>query len=255
MKVTLAGTRISQNVLQKSISVRSNDRNQPSISLVASANITSAVKLEPQMLNFGQLSRDAEAMTKTIKLLKADAGPITPKIQSVGNAKNVKADLKELTPGEEYELTVTIEPPWPNGPIGSTISFQTGIEKSPIETVQVMAQLPPRVVAKPSFLTFNAGAEEEQKLEFELIWTGGAAGHITDVKCSDEALKSALEGEGASKVSIVVPAHFNQQVGKPLRIDLQLDDPVAPTLSIPLISKQAMEIQNRPQRGKPDPRM
>lgn len=255
MKVTLAGTRISQNVLQKSISVRSNDRNLPTTSLVATANITSAVKLDPQMVNFGQLTRDAGTMTKTVKLTKADAGPIAPKIFSVANEKNVKAELKEIAPGEEYEMTVTIEPPWPNGPIGSTISFQTGIEKSPVETVQVIAQLPPRVVAKPAFLTFNAGAEEEQKLEIELVWSGGGAGHITEVKCSDEALKSALDGEGGSKVSIVVPPHFNQQVGTPLRIDLKLDDPVAPTLSIPLISKQAMDMQNRPARGKPDQRM
>ena len=45
------------------------------------------------------------------------------------------------------------------------------------------------------------------------------------------------------------------QTGMPLRIDLRLDDPAAPSLSVPLISKQAMEMQNRPPRGKPDQRM
>ena len=107
--------------------VRTNDRAQPQTNLLLSVKINSAVKLAPAAVNFGSIKRDDEVHTQVVKLLRADAGPIAPKVKSIGNP-NVKAELIELRAGEEYELKTTVEPPWPSGSIAANISFETGVE-------------------------------------------------------------------------------------------------------------------------------
>ena len=74
--------------------------------------VLAAIQSDIQLVNFDLIPREAESRTKTLKLSRGDAGPLALKVVSA-TAPQLAAALREVEPGESYELDVTMSPPWP----------------------------------------------------------------------------------------------------------------------------------------------
>ena len=86
----------------------------------------------PKVVNFGKIARDAkpEQLKRTVTITRGDGGPLKLKLKPV-KTKGVEAKLKELKPGERYELEIALTPPFASERVHTRISLETGLPKAP----------------------------------------------------------------------------------------------------------------------------
>jgi len=107
---------------------------------VCKGQILEALKMMPNNVNFGNVSPEASSLQRTISLTRGDGGPLNPKLAPV-NTQGVEASIKEIEPGERYELDVKLAPPFKQPRLGATLQLETGIAEAPTVTIPVYARI------------------------------------------------------------------------------------------------------------------
>lgn len=218
----------------RKIGVTTNDPKQPSDTLVCVGNVLVPFKVVPRTANFGRLKRTAEAQTKTVTLTRGDGGPLDPEVQP-SRQKNVKTNLREIEPGEKYELDVTIEPPWPNSPrFRDLISIKTGVSEAPQGRVTVYAQIVPRLEAQPRQFSLPSTFPQGLKRTANLIWDDDNPGRIIDATVNDPELSvEVVEQGGRQRLVLSVPEGYRLKPGR-RSVTVRTEDADAPTLQVPV---------------------
>src|SRR5262249_30284042 len=132
------------SAVQKNISVTTNVPGQPEMVLWLKGTIWMPIDVQPAYVNFGSITEPDKPKSQTVK--------VTNKLDQPMDLKNLKStnpvfrvESKTLTAGKEYEITVTAMPPMSNGSQAATITFDTGVTKSPTMTINANAYIPARV--------------------------------------------------------------------------------------------------------------
>jgi hypothetical protein len=220
--------------LNRTISVATNDRSNPTVSLECEAEILSALKCDPESVNFGQIKRSDTRAEKIVKITRGSGGPIHPRVANPGNPQ-VTAELREIEPGESYELTVVTQPPWPNGMLRSNVQIETGIEQAPTESVMVLGNVTPRAQASPQRFTLRPDATSDLKLVARLTWDDDRPGKITEVAVNDPALKVQVDDQNNQQVIVLdVPAGYSAPKNKGTQVTVKTDDPAVSVIQIPV---------------------
>lgn len=218
----------------RKISVLTNDASNPNVQLECVANIKAAMKVEPPNIAFGSLARDAGPQQKTVLITRGDAGPLSPKIVSTGKPE-VKAELRELEPGEKYELELTVGPPWPANMLRGTLVLETGVAEAPRETITYFANVAPRVTAAPNRFTIPPEAPEPLDLTAELRWSGGAPGRALEASTTaPDTTVELVEQGGRQRVVLHVPANYKPPRTTGYAVNVRTDDAAAPNVQIPI---------------------
>jgi len=92
-------------------------------------------------MSFRNILDDSSPQGKKVQIKRGDGGPLKPEILKTGKP-GVVAWLKEIEPGEHYELIVGLTPPMTSGRLRSWIKLKTGVEESPDATVNLYADIP-----------------------------------------------------------------------------------------------------------------
>jgi hypothetical protein len=234
VKVTIA-TGPKRGKLSRTITLTTNDRDNTNVKLECEADIQSALKCEPENVAFPPIKRSETRVEKTVKITRGSAGPIHPKLGSIGNPQ-ITADLREIEPGESYELQVVAQPPWPaNGAVRANLPIETGIEKSPTETIMVSGIVLPRAQVSPRQFTLRPGTSSDLRLVARLNWDDDHPGKITEATVNDEALKVGVEDQDNQQVIVLnVPAGYGSERRRGTQVTVKTDDPAVPSLSIPV---------------------
>jgi hypothetical protein len=225
-----------QGKITKNVIATTNDRANPSLTLECVANVLSAMKFEPENVNFGSVKRDGGVQKTVVKITRGDAGPLKPKVLTTGNPQ-IEAELSEIEPGEKYELTVNAAPPWPEGMLRGAIQIETGVEQEPMKTVSVSATIPPRLQTVPQRFTLRADTPSDLKLVARLNWDDEKPGKVLEASVNDPQLTARLEEQNSQQVVVLeVPAGYKAppRAGAGTQVTLKTDDPAAPTLQIPV---------------------
>lgn len=216
----------------RDITVKSNDRATPTVSLQGEVNVLTALRKQPEVVNFGQLKRDTPGQKQTVVITRGDAGPLRLRISNVSNPQ-IKAELHEVEAGQKYELNIAIDPPWPNGMLQGAVVLESGIEQAPFETVQVFASIAPRLQAVPPRLVLQVAPATDLALTVRLNWDGEPA-KLLEVTTSDPAARAEIvEDNNRQNIVFHVPAGYNPQK-KVGNVSIRTDDPTVPTLQIPV---------------------
>jgi len=219
--------------IQRAVTVQTNDPNRPTVTLTCKAKQLVAFNCEPSMVNFGQIPRDSGPKTQTVILTRGDAGPLNPSVETPKGA-NVSAEIREIEPGEKYQLDVTVHPPWPNERISSQVTVHTGIEQAPTETIRIFAQLEPRLRAQPARFVLPRDSSTEAELKVRLVWSG-EAGKAVSATVTDPSLSVRVdEEEDQQWVVLSVPAGYEVKPRTSPAVMVETDDPVAGSLRIPI---------------------
>jgi hypothetical protein len=225
--------------LSRIIAVTTNDRSSQSVNLECEAEILSALKCDPENVNFGQIKRSDTRAEKTVKITRGNGGPIKPKVVSSGNPQ-VTADLREVEPGESYELAIVTEPPWPNGMLRANVQIETGVEQAPTESIMVFANVAPRVQASPQRFTIRPDSTTDSKVVARLNWDDDHPGKITDVTVNDSTLSVAVEEQNNQQVIVLdVPAGYSPSRSAGTQVSVKTDDPAVPSIQIPVFAMAA----------------
>lgn len=203
---------------------------------------------EPQLINFGAIARDAPPQTKSVTITRGDGDPLKLELVPVKD-KTLSATLREIEPGEKYELDVSVQPPWPNDRIRGSVDVKTGLPQAPRQTIRVYGQVDPRLQAKPSRFTLPQDNTSDTDIKVDLLWSGAEApGKILSAAPTDNALHARVEeNEGKQSIVLTVPADYERKRGVALVVKVTTDDPVAPELRVPIIG-----LAKRP-AASPDP--
>lgn len=231
MKITLS-TRGRSGKFSRTISVTTNDPEHIKESLVCAGSVLAPFQMQPKSLNFGQVDRDSGTVRKIIKLTRGDGGPLAPELVPLEH-KNIEASLREITPGEEYELDVAISPPWQGRTLSTNLTLKTGISESPEETIRLYARIAPRLRAEPARFMIPRNTQSDQTLKAQLVWSGGDPGNILEATASDPQMTVRVEEkDGRQTVVLNVPAGYSPPAkGRPV-VTVKTDDPEVPTLRL-----------------------
>jgi hypothetical protein len=199
------------------------------------ANVKAPLKVEPQqdVINFGAVKRSFPEQKQTVTFLRGDGGPIEPRITSTGH-QQIAAEVKEIEPGEKYEVELTVSPPWPNGMLRGAMIVETGVGEVPNQTIHVLANVTPRLAANPARFNVRVGGEEKSEQIATLTWDGDP-GELLEATVNDSALHVELrETDGRQIVALEIPEGFGKELPGPVNVTVKTDDPVVPTLQIPV---------------------
>jgi hypothetical protein len=116
--------------------VFTNDALTPQAALDAWLDIRSAVRTSldrtksPRVIRIGRAAPSAGPQTEVIEITRGDGGPLRLEMTDV-EPRSISAKLRELEPGERYELSVTATPPKLNYGFAGQVVLTTGVEEQP----------------------------------------------------------------------------------------------------------------------------
>ncbi len=220
----------------REVPVQTNDRAMPTFRLEAAMMIMTALKADPPSASFIKVARSAGPQTQVVKLKRGDGGPLNPKITKC-NPAAVSATVREVEPGEQYEVTVTVSPPWPNGSLNGSVMIDTGVPEAGQESIPVAATITPRLAAQPASFRVPAKLDADADLQAKLVWSDGQSANVLGATVNDSKCEVRVdEADGQQVIVLHVPAGYQPARPMGLMVQVQTDDPEAPTLQIPISS-------------------
>ena len=221
-------------VISRTVQGESNDRDAPKFALECAADMRVALNIEPIAVNFGNISRTAEAQTKVLAVTRGNGGPISPKVTNTGN-EQITAEVTEIEAGERYEVKVTANPPWPNDMLNGKLVLETGVEQSPSEDVTVYLRITPRLATAPNSFRIPFDVKSDLVLDAQLQWADGSPGKILEAAVNDPNLTVEVKEDGdQQKIALHVPAGYAFVQNKKLFVTLKTDDPAALSVQVPV---------------------
>lgn len=218
----------------RAIIVTTNDPNHARETLTCKGRILEPVNLNPKRLSFGQVSRKASAQTKKVIITRGDGGPLALKLVPI-ELQGFGAQLREIEPGERYELEVTLTPPLKSNRVRTNLKLETGLAEVPTITIPASATQIPRVVAQPRRFSIPAQRDSDFRQAVRLIWDDDAEHKILSVSANDPGLKVSLsEEDGKQEVVLEVSDGYKPRSGA-RTVTVTTDDTEVPTIRVPVI--------------------
>jgi TusA-related sulfurtransferase len=205
--------------------------------------------MSPSRVNFGQIDPTAGTQQKTVKITRGDGGPLAPEL-SPSEHENVKASVREIEPGQQYEIDIEVSPPWPKRALSASLTLKTGVKESPEQIIRVYARMAPRLSAVEKRFQIPRDVKSDLDLKTRLKWSAGKSGNILEVTPSDPALSASItEEEGQQYVVLHVPAGYTPPEKTRPSVTVKTDDPLAPSLNIPVfVARPAPRLRVLPSR-------
>jgi hypothetical protein len=100
--------------------------------------------------------------------------------------------LKEIKPGLEYELTAATNPPLQNGWNRAAVILETGLQDVPMLTVNVTANIQPRVMLTTLRLFVDNDAPQDKEYMVRVQYRTDVPTKITEVKSDVPGLKTEI---------------------------------------------------------------
>ncbi|PTX91724.1 DUF1573 domain-containing protein [Opitutus sp. ER46] len=224
--------------ITKTITVVTDDPRQPRIGLELKADIWTPLSLSQPTLLFPALSSPDATMTRSITLRREVEGTLAvTKLQS--SNPRFAAAAREISPGKEYELTVTLVPPLAEGTHTGRITLETGLAELPTLQVPVVAIVLPAVQVAPTEMAFSSPRLAAEEKRFAVILSHrGAKIEVSDVSTDAPGVTFATTAKpDGRQVTLVLtfPAGFALPPEGGFVLRGRTNHPAHPTFSIPIV--------------------
>ena len=251
VRISLSTAKKNSGPFTRQIQVLTNDAEHQKVSLECVGSVLVPFNMKPQLLNFGQVERNTPQQ-RTVEITRGDGGPLKLELAPLEH-ENVRAALREVEPGEKYELTVEVIPPWKGPSLTTNLTLRTGIPEVPQESIRVYARMAERLRASPPrFYVPSSVKESGLDLTARLLWSGDAPGRIVEATCSEPDLPVRVEEQnGQQQVTLHVPAGYKFPERKRPFVTLKTDDPEVPTLRLDIFPQQANPMRQPGEGGAP----
>lgn len=152
-----------QGAQTKTITIESNDPENPTYRLEFKGTAVAAITVEPRMVNFGRIA-DNESKSETIRIWSTKP-EIAFKVESVDvvGSEQVKAELSEVREGKEYALQVALAAPLSPGNLNARINLKTDYPAYANIPVTVFAVVVGDLDIAPSEITLRFSEEPGKK--------------------------------------------------------------------------------------------
>lgn len=198
-----------------------------------------------------KVPRTAESVTHTVKIERGDGGPLKPRVlalertpvrNDVPRPSCGTANLREIRAGEEYELDITLRPPWADGSLFAHVRLETGVPEQPVVELRLWPNFGERLQ-----WTFDGTPIPRQRsaphtVRYTLAWSDEAPpGRIISVECDEPLIDTRVEEvDGEQVVVVTVPPAVPPPEGFfGYPVTLRTDDASVPELRWSLVFEEA----------------
>jgi len=233
VKVTVTSARRS-GPFTRTLTATTNDADHHKVTLTCAGTVLVPFQMKPSAVSFGQLARDAGPQQQTVMITRGDGGPLALEVLPPSDP-NLRASLREIEPGERYELDVEVTPAWSQGSWRTNLMLKTGIAELPQEKIAVYGYIVPRLRAMPARFTIPRNLPAERELRARLLWSNNRPSQVLEVTSSDANTPVRIEERNEQQyVVLSVPAGYQPLVRPRPVVTLKTDDPEVPSLDIPV---------------------
>jgi thiol-disulfide isomerase/thioredoxin len=248
-------TKKVRNKFTKYVTINSNDPVTPRLRLAITGEVKQYVAVTPRNVSMGHIA-EAEPASKVAKLVNNTAETMTLTLDSA-QVGVLTAELVALSPGKEYELRVTANPPYEPKLNKGKFILTTGMEKQPTIEVPVSAYVRPRLDLRPEKLVLHSPTRKQQKRLVKFSNTGESPVSVLAAVVNDDRIGVELIEKAPGKdydVQLIIPEGFEapRALGQ-LVLTLSTDDAQAPELTVPITGRVKPKRPAAKLVGKPAP--
>jgi hypothetical protein len=230
--------------VRKTVSIRCNDTSQPTTVLEIKGTVWKPVDVEPQMAYLNVLAERQGNAKSLVRIVNNMPEPLVLS-RPESNGKQFTAELRTITPGKEFELTVRPVPPLEPGTVHGTITIKTSSTNAPSIDVLAFAHVHPLILVSPPEVALPAGALVSSQTISVLVQNNGT----NDLKVFDPAVNVAgatvqLNESAPGRVfgvTLNLPAGFDVTKSQNAAITLKSSHPKQPLVKVPIV-----ELATRP---------
>jgi len=199
--------------------------------------------------NFGKITAD-QRLQRTVKLRNATSKPI--KLKLVGmypKDSRFDAQFQETAPGEEFLLTITGDPPFPEGPSSASVVLETDVPGYPTYNLGVSAYVPPRIELVPRRIVVDPAYPYVAVRKIRLNNNGDVPWRLKGIAVSDPIIQVqvvSMEGGKHYNLEVTLPAagYVCPPYGELIR--LELTDKESTFIDLPIVGSLDREVAPRP---------
>jgi hypothetical protein len=144
----------------KKVTLSTNDPGQPNVDIAVIGTVKPVFAMSPTDRIMLQNLEPNAAERGTLKLVSQYGQPLPLKLKDGQDFGRFEITLKELKPGQEYELVAVTRPPLNIGWNQVDVALDAGAPDVPTITIPVSANVQPRVIAFPPMFSVNPETKE-----------------------------------------------------------------------------------------------
>jgi peroxiredoxin len=236
----------------KSVTVISNDPQNPKIKLTLTGNARPYIKVQPLAADFGTLGED-EAKTVILKLTNNTDDPVNITLGSEEPIGPFQPELVPVTPGREYDLKITATPPYGRRSVRGNLHLRTDHPKSPKLLISCRAHVRPRLEVSPRILRLPNPQPEPFEQVLQFTNHGQEPVKLLSVETDVEGLEVTFQETSAGKdytLTVRGPADFTPASDEGVVV-LHVDDKQSPTIEVPVRLPGARRARKQAQADRP----
>ncbi len=222
--------------VSKSIEVYSNAKNQPRATLLLRGAVWKPIDVTPQTAVITVQPDSTNAASTSVRIVNRSDSPVTISEPTSSN-KSFTTELKTVTAGKEYELIITVQPPFENGRIPATISLKTSLASVPSLTVTAIATVQPAVQVSPSQINLSPSPGRWTTNRVFIRGNGNTPLTLEDPQSSDSRIQLKivpLAMPSMFNLLVAVPPDFDIPRGQRVEVTVKSNHPRYPLLKIPI---------------------
>jgi len=233
--------------INKTVTVTSNDRKRPAVTLHITGVVNLPLEVNPKMASFTIMPGAPAQNTQVVKISNRMEAPLTlSDPQSSTNA--FSAVLKTNVPGQEFELTITAAPASSQPPSFGTTVIQGGITlkssasgMDPLR-VSVFETIYPEVTIYPASIQLPPGPLAQGMTNHVIIRGNGGDLKLSSPGASvpgPEVSLNVVQTNRQYYLSAAFPPGFQILPGQSVLLTVQTDSPRFPLLTVPVTALPA----------------
>ncbi|UCE61596.1 MAG: redoxin domain-containing protein [Phycisphaerales bacterium] len=236
---------------EKAITIQTNDPINPVTRLKLRGVCNRYVDVVPTSANFGKLAYD-EPHKRVLKITNNTEGPLQVSVDKKSEGE-FNFDIVEITPGKDYELHISMEPPYEErGNYRAEVNIVTNIDAQKSIPVRTSASVPERLDLQPAVVTLSRSKMNRAYTRPVRFYNYGP----TDVKvlgatCDDTKITAEIKERSAGRsytVKLAIPEGYTPPDGT--TVTIKTDDPAQPELKVPMMIEAPRQAKKSRDRGK-----
>jgi Protein of unknown function (DUF1573) len=220
----------------KTIEVTSNAKNQPRATLLLHGTVWKPIDVAPQTALISVPPDSTNAASATVRIVNNSDSAVTLS-NLTSSSKAFSAELRTVKPGMEYELVVTVQPPFTPGNSPATISLKTSLASVPTLSVTAIAAVQQAVMVSPAQLTLSPSAGRWTTNRVFIRGNGTNALTLQDPQSSDSRIQLQivqLGTRGMYNLLVAVPPDFEISRDQHVLVTVKSNHPRYPLITIPV---------------------
>ncbi|MHC4696006.1 MAG: redoxin domain-containing protein, partial [Planctomycetota bacterium] len=220
---------------EKSISIQTDDPLTPNMRLKLRGVCKRYVDVVPTNANFGKIAFD-EAHKRVLKITNNTDRPLELALDKTEDSE-FKFELIEKVPNKNFELHVSMKPPYSAGRHQGRVVMTSNFEEQKEIKTSASARIPNRLDLQPAVVKLNVTRlEKAYKRPIRFYNYGKTEVKVLDATCDDPLVKVEVQERSAGRsyiLSLDIPkGYMPPPEGK--TITVKTDDPAQPTILLPL---------------------